>query len=225
MGDAVGLTVTAERVDRLTGWLRGVRFGLGLAGLFVSTVAVSLTVLAVVGAAVPGWNATVVASSSMEPAVRRGDVVIFGRSEMSEVGVGTVIVFSDHGTSMVHRVVKVNEDATLTTKGDANPSADTSHVTDDDLSGTGFLLVPWVGLPRMWWLEGNRALVALAVLITLLALRSSRWASDVTNDPWRGRASISPAASWLGRPAPPMPTALLSPTSRALILDRARSCG
>lgn len=186
---------------------RSFRFGLGLAGMFLSTVVLTLAVLASVAPLAPRWQSTVVASGSMEPALRRGDVVIFHHPSIDDVGKGSVIVFEANGLSIVHRVVDVNPDGTLVTQGDANHVRDSGEVTADEFHGAGEVVVPWIGLPRLWWMEGRHLLVLATVAAVLIALRSSRLTSDPANDPWSGAERPSPATVWLGSPVPaPMST-------------------
>lgn len=198
MGDQERLT----RLDEPRGvdWnrlQRSLRFGLGLAGLFLSTVVVTLAVLAMAATLLPRWHSTVVASESMEPALRRGDVVAYSERDISDVGKDSIIVFDDDGVSIIHRVVAVNDDGTLTTRGDANANNDRSPVTATELFGAGRLVVPWIGLPRLWWLEGRYALVVLTVAAVLIALRGSRLTTGAENDPWAGTEPDAVASGWI----------------------------
>ncbi len=68
-------------------------------------------------------------------------------------------------------------DGALITKGDANPSADSSPLHPDAVRGVGVLRVPWVGLPVVW--EDRRRRAARCRdgrvrLCLLLALRRAR---------------------------------------------------
>ncbi len=184
---------------------RAIRFGLGLGGVFLSTVVLALAVLAAAAPLVPRWEATVVSSGSMEPALRRGDVVVFADHPIEQTGVGTVVVFDGELSAVVHRVVDVNDDGTLVTRGDANRARDSGAVDATELRGAGELVVPFIGLPRVWLAEGRYDLVGAAVAGLALALWSARLTSDAANDPWRGVARPSPATVWLtplgGQPA------------------------
>ncbi|WP_051071419.1 signal peptidase I [Ilumatobacter coccineus] len=176
---------------------RSFRFGFGLTGLFLSTVALTLAVLAMVAMVVPRWHSTVVASESMEPALQRGDTVLYSEQDLDEVGVGTVVVFDSNDVSVIHRVVDVNPDGTLVTRGDANQSNDSSPVTASELFGAGRVVVPWVGMVRLWWLDGRHELVVATLMVFLIALRGAGLSSERENDPWDGTESTSPSHSWL----------------------------
>lgn len=173
---------------------RSFRFGVGLASVFLSTVVAVLAIVAVAATAVPRWSSTVVASGSMEPALRRGDTVVYVQKDIDEVDAPEVIIFDDdNAVKTIHRVVSVNDDGTLTTRGDANQSNDSSPVTADELHGAGRIVVPWVGLLRLWWIDGRHALVLAIVLGIALGLRGTRLASGPTADPWAGQPRLTPA--------------------------------
>jgi signal peptidase I len=122
-----------------------------------------------------GWTPTTVSSDSMAPRIRTGDVVISIPVDPSAVKIGRVILVKspDHvGQLRLHRLVGLNEAGELITKGDANPTEDSTPVARSALRGVAFLRVPFVGLPGFWVREGNVvALVATAAAaIGLLAL-------------------------------------------------------
>ncbi|MEM7338192.1 MAG: EAL domain-containing protein [Actinomycetota bacterium] len=62
------------------------------------------------------------------------------------------------------------EDDGYVTKGDANPTPDPESLTADQIDGIGRLVVPFVGLPAVWWTAGNQiAFVSWAMLTVLVA--------------------------------------------------------
>lgn len=189
---------------------RQLRFGLGLAGLFVSTVVVTLAVLAVAATVVPRWHSTVVASGSMEPALRRGDTVIYVERTIDEVAIGEIVIFDGgHDVATIHRIVGIDEAGLLTTRGDANPSNDSAPVTADQLRGSGRIVVPWVGLLRLWWMDGRHALVIGIVVAIAFSLRVTRSATAPEADPWPAGSAPTPAVVALSEPLPVPPLGLL----------------
>ncbi|WP_157440389.1 LamG-like jellyroll fold domain-containing protein [Actinokineospora inagensis] len=122
-----------------------------------------------------GWQSHVVLSGSMSPAIRPGDVVVVGGLLTDHPAPGAVLAFDDptHADrTLLHRLVRVDPDAGLITKGDANAEADSTPITEDAVHGQGRLRVPWVGLPSYWvhsgdWLSLTIALVALVGLTAL----------------------------------------------------------
>lgn len=201
---------------------RQFRFGLGLGSVFLSTVVVTLAVLAVAATVIPRWHSTIVASGSMEPALRRGDTVVYVERRVDEVDAPEVIVFDDdNDVKTIHRVVSVNDDGSLTTRGDANARNDSSPVTADEIHGAGRVVVPWVGLVRLWWIDGRHALVIATVLGIALMLRGTRLASGPDADPWAGQARLTPAHAIdvSSDAVDPTPEALLRPTRRRELIS------
>src|SRR6478609_8803097 len=95
-----------------------------------------------------GWHATVVVTGSMEPRLHVGDVVVSRPVAVNSVRVGQVALVDDpdhRGRLRLHRVNRINSDGTLTLKGDANRSADSSKVARSAVRGVGALRVPDIG--------------------------------------------------------------------------------
>lgn len=111
-----------------------------------------------------GWHATTVMTGSMEPAVRVGDVVVSKPVTPSQLNTGQVLLFDDPdhpGKLRLHRFDSVNDDGTLTTRGDANPRADSTPIERSAVVGVGYLRVPFVGMGFVWTTGHN--LVGLSV--------------------------------------------------------------
>ena len=107
-----------------------------------------------------GWRPYVVESSSMAPRIKVGDVILAAPEHNPQKLLGRVTVFHDPdpgrvGSIKSHRVVAINSDGTLTTKGDANQSVDSVHVKVSAVVGLGRLLVRYVGLPLIWVQKGE----------------------------------------------------------------------
>jgi signal peptidase len=197
-----------------------VRVGISLVGTFVATLILSLAGVAAVATLLPRSTATVVASGSMQPALREGDVLVYREVAIDSVGKGAVVVVDAGGQQIVHRVVDVHPDGSLSTKGDANASTDSFRTTQRELEGAGVVLVPWIGLPRVWWQQRQFVPLLLTVAIVIVGLLSCRVA---TRADWRPPSSRSGAAvAWLFQEPPP-PVGLLPSQCRAEILHQARS--
>jgi signal peptidase I len=157
--DEVGTAVPYSRA-RLTAGL------LARTWLWFLTASVAITVLPMLF----GWGSYVVASGSMEPAISAGDVVIVSPGYHAETVTGHVITFQDpirEGKVLTHRVVSVNEDGYLVTRGDANLTVDSVPVAPDAVVGTGRLLVQFVGLPVVWAQTSNWLPLVLHVVLLL----------------------------------------------------------
>ncbi|HTC71017.1 MAG TPA: LamG-like jellyroll fold domain-containing protein [Acidothermaceae bacterium] len=113
-----------------------------------------------------GWRPYVVESGSMAPRIKVGDVILASPEHNPQKLLGRVTVFHDPepdriGSIKSHRVVAINPDGTLTTKGDANQSVDSVHVPVSSVIGLGRLLVRYVGLPLIWAQKGEWIKLAL----------------------------------------------------------------
>lgn len=125
-----------------------------------------------------GWLPTTVMTASMSPAIEVGDVVVSRPMPPDALLPGRVVLADDPDWPdrlRLHRISGIDPDGALITKGDANPSADSSPLHPDAVRGVGVLRVPWVGLPVVWLkTAGVVPLGAVAVgfaLCVVLALR------------------------------------------------------
>jgi signal peptidase len=155
-------------------WLRRLTPALSiLCWFYLSVVAFLFAWVIVVWAAV-GWKPMVVTTGSMQPAINPGDIVLSAPPEDdTPLDVGTVITFEDPnrpGELITHRIETVNPDGSYTTRGDANSSADSYEVEPEELTGVGRLLVPAVGLPRVWMDEGRMLILGGWVVASVLAV-------------------------------------------------------
>ncbi|PZF59438.1 signal peptidase I [Curtobacterium sp. MCBD17_013] len=150
-----------------------------------------------------GWHSTTVMTGSMEPALQPGDVVVSKPVAVRELRKGQVLLFSDpdHADMLrLHRFHALNDDGTLTTKGDANASADSTPITRSSVLGVGYLRVPLVGTPVLWMAEHRTGRVAalavgLVVLSGLALLPAVEADGDASGRPSRrphGRHRVAP---------------------------------
>jgi signal peptidase len=119
--------------------------------LVASSAVVSVVALVALVGAVLGFRPLVVRSSSMEPALSAGDLVLVEMVPVSEVRPGDVVsrlVDPGSGDDLTHRVVSARTDAdvvSLDTKGDANPSAESWRLPADEPVGRMVVSLPSVG--------------------------------------------------------------------------------
>jgi signal peptidase len=161
--------------DDATGrWLRRITPALSILCWFYLSVVAFLFAWVVVVWAVVGWKPMVVTTGSMQPAINPGDIVLSAPPEPDvQLSTGTVITFEDParpGELITHRVESVNPDGTYSTRGDANSASDSYEVAPDELTGVGRLLVPAVGLPRVWLDEGRLVVLGGWVIASILAV-------------------------------------------------------
>ncbi len=165
------------------GWQQRLSQGLVLLGF-----AACLSILGVLlAAAVPkvwGYNSFIIYSSSMEPTISVGSLVVGQPVDVEAVKQGDIIIFrapGDANTTITHRVVGVREDGGLRyfqTKGDAVNGADPEEVqlqgqvyrfayelpylgyfvafTKSPLGIVLLLVLPAMGLLAMHWSKNRR---------------------------------------------------------------------
>ncbi len=133
---------------------------------------VVLAAMAGLIAATTGWDAVVITSGSMSPTLRPGDVMFVDEHPDGLVGQQAVITFErDDGEVVTHRVFQTDAaESSYITKGDANESPDSDVVRRDDVIGVGWLVVPYIGTPVIWLMEGNTAAVLALALVAFMAV-------------------------------------------------------
>jgi signal peptidase I len=139
-----------------------------------------------------GWHPYVIVTGSMEPGINAGDVVLASPDRLVEDSIGRVISFEDPARPdhvLTHRLISINEDGTLITKGDANPTQDSVPVPRESVTGLGRLLVQFVGLPVVWYLTGSWLLLVLIIAVTVGAVVATvaDYEPDNRSRPWQRR--------------------------------------
>lgn len=100
-----------------------------------------------------GTTPMVVLSGSMSgdapDHIEVGDLIFVGKAEPEELKVGDIITFMQGSTVVTHRIIEISTDEggklQFLTKGDANNTADTDPVSQDDLVGIYKARIPKVG--------------------------------------------------------------------------------
>ncbi|MBQ8528270.1 MAG: signal peptidase I [Clostridia bacterium] len=99
------------------------------------------------------FGALIIATESMTGEINKGDAIIYDTSEDITVTEGQVIVFSQKGNKVVHRVdgiEVINNETRYYTKGDANEDRDPGYITSGSIEGVVKLKLPGVGYPTLW---------------------------------------------------------------------------
>jgi signal peptidase I len=174
-----------------------------------TNVTMLLSAWVILGWSIAGWSPVVVMSGSMEPTVGTGDVLMVDTASEQAIGQRSIIVFERGGETIAHRVFAVEEADLVTefvTKGDANPSPDSARVDAAEVRGTGRLIVPLVGLPVVWWQEGDWLPLAgwvflIGVAAVRMALGADRLISRLRRSRSRDDASTHAQRHPVGRVA------------------------
>ncbi|MFC4065424.1 hypothetical protein [Actinoplanes subglobosus] len=149
--------------------------------ILAARITIGTAVVGVLWSIIPvafGWTSVVVTSGSMGPRIRAGDVAIASPATGAEMMPGQPVLADNPvrpGTMLLHRVIRRNPDGTLVTKGDANPTEDSTPVAPGAVEGRPRLLVRWIGLPVYWQGVGEHRKVALTLVaglvLTIIATR------------------------------------------------------
>ena len=94
----------------------------------------------------------------MMPRLHVGDVAVSRPLGSQLPPLTSVLLFDDPdhpGRLRMHRLVRVDDDGLLVTRGDANGADDSTPVPLAAVRGIGTLRVPWVALPIVWLREGR----------------------------------------------------------------------
>ncbi len=99
---------------------------------------------------------SVIATGSMEPMMKPGDVILVQKivdmERINNLKVGDVVQFRRSSILISHRITEVKEDEEgirYCTKGDNNSAPDTDLVKPEDIKGTIVYVVPKVGWPTL----------------------------------------------------------------------------
>ncbi len=190
-GDSAHPSGNAEPASR--GVWSAIKTGL-VGGVLVLLVAIAAAVIVV--PALTGSTALTVLTSSMEPSLPPGTMIVVKPTPIDDINPGMVLTYqlvSGEPTLVTHRVVQRQQLADGTpvfiTQGDANPQPDPDPVKEVQIKGTVWYAIPYIGWVTTLLTGENRALVVTIVIGLLLAYAAWMAFSGVRE---RGRAK--PAA-------------------------------
>jgi len=107
-----------------------------------------------------------VESNSMVPTFYQGDILVLQGVPPEELKIGDIIVFSPSqgATPVVHRIIKINDDGSFQTKGDANAGQlpFEKKILPEQIHGRVVFIIPYLGwiklafsryvLPNIIWI-------------------------------------------------------------------------
>lgn len=159
------------------------RIGQVLAWMIVIATAAALSV-AVVVPRVVGATPYTVMTGSMTPHLPPGTLVVVKPVAFDAIGIGDVITYQlDSGEPAVvtHRVIAIgingHGDRVLTTKGDANPTADAKTVREVQVRGKAWYAVPQLGRVNNLLTGHQRQIAVYLTAAFLIAYAGLMWSS------------------------------------------------
>jgi len=127
-----------------------------------------------------------VESNSMVPTFQKGDILVLKGVPKEELEVGDIIVFSPSPDRIpvVHRIIKINDDGTFQTMGDANSAQlpFEKRIEYSQIHGKVIMIIPYLGWIKLVMMElvkwPNLLIVLLVVSLGFLAYGiASEWKS------------------------------------------------
>jgi signal peptidase I len=138
----------------------------GSSALFIAIWA-GMIVLALLNVS-PWFQAAVLKSDSMLPAIRGGDVVVYREVRgvsPADLSVGRIVTFQLDGELVTHRLVGI-DGGQLITQGDANEEVDPRPVAAEQVRGLYLFRVPFLGFALVFL----RTPAGMAVVLGAIAV-------------------------------------------------------
>lgn len=123
-----------------------------------------------------GYGAAVVLSGSMEPEFSQGDLIVV--TETDHYHDNDIVVFQDGSSLVVHRIINIDGE-TITTKGDANKTAD-EPINVSAVKGKVLFWIPFVGkvVEFLKTPVGTICIIAAAVALIEIPRRNEKKKDD-----------------------------------------------
>lgn len=118
-----------------------------------------LTITIALTSGVFKYYALAIGSDSMNPKIKKGDVVIVEKIPQDNIGslkVGEVLVYKYNDIVVVHRIIKmekINDNYYFRTKGDNNNTEDAWTIDQVSVVGKAVTMIPYAGIPTVWLSE------------------------------------------------------------------------
>lgn len=174
---------------------------LGALGVVVFLGSIVFIAVGIVGN--PWYRFVRIEGGSMAPAISPGDLIVVAPTP-SKVEPGMILVMTVAGEVVTHRVVSVNADGTLTTRGDANTVNDAYSTRPVVVDGLYVGTVPWLGHVLPIGAVSDASFLDQAGAATYITV--GPWpALDVISTPTPGNEAAPTEAAPTA--APPEPTA------------------
>ena len=128
------------------------------------------------------YKAYVITTNSMEPELKKDDVVVIKKAKADNLKQGDIITFKQNGETITHRIVQIDdiEDGKLyITKGDNNNVQDEQGLRFDQIEGKLVIKIPQLG--KMVASFKNGIIIVLVLLISAIIYLNRITAKERTN--------------------------------------------
>lgn len=128
------------------------------------------------------YKAYVITTNSMEPELKKDDVVVIKKAKAYNLKQGDIITFKQNGETITHRIVQIDdiEDGKLyITKGDNNNVQDEQGLRFDQIEGKLVIKIPQLG--KMVASFKNGIIIVLVLLISAIIYLNRITAKERSN--------------------------------------------
>lgn len=128
------------------------------------------------------YKAYVITTNSMEPELKKDDVVVIKKAKADNLKQGDIITFKQNGETITHRIVQIDdiEDGKLyITKGDNNNVQDEQGLRFDQIEGKLVIKIPQLG--KMVASFKNGVIIVLVLLISAIIYLNRITAKERSN--------------------------------------------
>lgn len=128
------------------------------------------------------YKAYVITTNSMEPELKKDDVVVIKKAKEDNLKQGDIITFKQNGETITHRIVQIDdiEDGKLyITKGDNNNVQDEQGLRFDQIEGKLVIKIPQLG--KMVASFKNGIIIVLVLLISAIIYLNRITAKERSN--------------------------------------------
>lgn len=117
-----------------------------------------------------GYSFSTVVTPSMEDTIKVNDIIIVKDVDFSDIKVGDIIVYYnyEYNINVVHRVVNINSDGSLITKGDNNNDVDAIQTTENNYVGKVVKYGSFLGLGK--FVQSSKNIIFLIIFLIFLYL-------------------------------------------------------
>lgn len=128
------------------------------------------------------YKAYVITTNSMEPELKKDDVVVIKKAKADNLKQGDIITFKQNGETITHRIVQIDdiEDGKLyITKGDNNNVQDEQGLRFDQIEGKLVIKIPQLG--KIVASFKNGIIIVLVLLISAIIYLNRITAKERSN--------------------------------------------
>ncbi|MCI5939011.1 MAG: signal peptidase I [Bacilli bacterium] len=115
-----------------------------------------------------GYSFSTVVTPSMEDTIKVNDIIVFKDIPFENIKVNDIIVYynDEYHINVVHRVVGINEDGSLVTKGDNNNSVDAIYTTSSNYVGKVVKYGSFLGIGKL--ARNNKNIIFAIIFLIFL---------------------------------------------------------